>query len=249
MSDITEQIEIVYSRQYKRIGSILPERGSDYQIELIRKFIPKNPLAKILDAGCGNGAYANIFQKSGYQKIYAVDLFKEINTKEILYTKASIDSLPFENDTFDFIYSLSVIYYLPSIEKTFGELYRVLKPGSTIIITGHTKYSLFTAWRVTLRKLFNKQYEHLNEAKFNTCSSYVKKAKAVGFTLEYRDGFVLSFILVPLFRIIRKHFPWVSALKKRTEQKDFIYINNNLVKIIKSEFAYHFAIVLKKPER
>jgi SAM-dependent methyltransferase len=243
MNDLKEQIERVYSKQYNKIGLVLPERGSGYQIELIRKFIPQNYYAKILDAGCGNGSYANIFQKSGYQNIYAVDLFEEISNQEIKYLRASIDLLPFENESFDFIYSLSVIYYLPSIEKALAELFRVLKPGAFLIITGHTKYSLFTLWRIVLRKLFNKKYEHLNGAKFISCTNYLKMAETIGFQKEYRDGFVLSFLISPIISIIRKHLK--LAEKNRQESTS---LNNNCIKSLKSEFAYHFVLVLKKPE-
>lgn len=44
---------------------------------------------------------------------------------------ADAESLPFESDTFDMVYSYGVLHHSPNTPKAIGEVHRVLKPGGT----------------------------------------------------------------------------------------------------------------------
>ena len=43
-------------------------------------------------------------------------------------------NLPFEDDTFDIVTAFETVYFWPDIEKCFGEVKRVLKPGGIFLI-------------------------------------------------------------------------------------------------------------------
>lgn len=99
----------------------------------------------ILDIGCGGGININRMSKLA-KKVYGVDyseesvnLSREVNDSEIRngkveVFKANVKKLPFEDDTFDIVTAFETVYFWPNIEKSFGEVKRVLKPGGIFMI-------------------------------------------------------------------------------------------------------------------
>ena len=95
---------------------------------------------RVLDAGCGTGRHAYYAAKYGAE-VWAVDLGEAVevgrrNTKElgVNVVQADIYNLPFEDESFDFIYSNGVLHHLPEPECGFHQLLRFLKPGGEIQI-------------------------------------------------------------------------------------------------------------------
>ena len=104
-------------------------------IYLIKRFkLEKNQ--KILELGCGRGDFLNAFVNNGLDG-YGVDLFDycknffpNLNFKKVDMVN---EKLPYEDNSFDVIFSKSIIEHFYYPEKVFEEAYRVLKPGGTII--------------------------------------------------------------------------------------------------------------------
>jgi len=99
----------------------------------------------ILDVGCGGGININRMAKIA-KKVYGVDysiesvkLSREVNQDyvnegKVEVLEGNVASLPFEDDTFDIITAFKTVYFWPDIEKSFGEVKRVLKPGGIFLI-------------------------------------------------------------------------------------------------------------------
>lgn len=99
----------------------------------------------ILDIGCGGGININRMAKHA-KKIYGVDysmdsvkVSREVNRQEIYggkveVTHGDVQSLPFDDETFDIVTAFETVYFWPNIEKCFGEVKRVLKPGGIFLI-------------------------------------------------------------------------------------------------------------------
>ena len=49
---------------------------------------------------------------------------------------ADAERLPFDDDAFDLVVGHAVLHHLPDLTQAFAELYRVLKPGGTIVFAG-----------------------------------------------------------------------------------------------------------------
>ena len=99
----------------------------------------------ILDIGCGGGININRMARNA-KKVYGIDysiesvnLSKEVNDDYIAQGKVEIlegnvQNLPFDDNSFDIITAFETVYFWPNIEKCFGEVKRVLKPGGLFLI-------------------------------------------------------------------------------------------------------------------
>ena len=103
----------------------------------------------LLDAGSGPVQYPEyVTYSDGYQYRVCADIsivaLQEARTRlgeRGLYVVADVANLPFKSEPFDGVVSLHTLHHLPLEEqdKAYGELYRVLKPGSqAVVVNGWT---------------------------------------------------------------------------------------------------------------
>lgn len=112
----------------------------------------KRKFNKILDLGCGIGRHSIFFSKNGF-KVDATDLssdgiekLNKVIKKEklnIITKVADMVSLPYGDGSFDCLIAFHVIYHTDDIgiEKTIGQIARVLKSGGEAFITFNSKES------------------------------------------------------------------------------------------------------------
>ena len=99
----------------------------------------------ILDVGCGGGInLKRMAQKA--KKVYGIDysiesvkLSREVNEDNIKKGKVevlegNVQSLPFDDNTFDIVTAFETVYFWQDIKNSFGEVKRVLKPGGIFLI-------------------------------------------------------------------------------------------------------------------
>lgn len=119
---------------------------------------------KVLEVGCGLGTDGRQFAKNGaiYYGInvdegstnLAIESFNLFNIKGVI-KQMNAESIEFEGDYFDHIYSCGVIHHSPNTEKIVKEMYRVLKPGGTITLMIYNKSSINYYFEIMfLRKIF-----------------------------------------------------------------------------------------------
>ncbi len=101
---------------------------------------------KGLDLGCGQGWYASAMTGLGYEMKGAdlseqqVRLAKEYAAGKgqvIDFSQASAADIPFDDNQFDFIYSINALHHITDDalrEKVFSEITRVLKPGGVFFL-------------------------------------------------------------------------------------------------------------------
>lgn len=203
---------------------------------LILKYFEIKPEKKILDWGCGHGRYYPIFEKTNY---YGIDVSEElIKIAKNKYPLAkflvnqSFLSLPFENNSFDYLICLDTLHHIPSKQyrqKFVQEAHRVLKENGLIIVT---------VWDLNLFHL-------LFSAKFKRIGFIIKSLLKKIFrqtSLEYKDAFIpwgnqcLRFVhrfskheLKQLFRKARFKIIAAGTLKRsETNEKDFYLVAQKL---------------------
>lgn len=108
-------------------------------LTLLKKYLSTKNKIKVLDAGCGTGymlPYLSIF--GDVQGIDNSDEAIRICHEQKFYMaqKASIEEMPFNNDSFDLLTSFDVIYHKEVKDdlKALSEFNRVLKPKGYLMI-------------------------------------------------------------------------------------------------------------------
>ena len=115
-----------------------PKRDSDYPyklgLHLTKDFFGVQDLGlEILDIGCGDGAFLNVFSKLGYEVIGA-DVCPVDSRHEIHKVNLETESLPFKDKSINFAFSKSVIEHMENPLNLMSEAYRILAPGGKAII-------------------------------------------------------------------------------------------------------------------
>jgi SAM-dependent methyltransferase len=86
--------------------------------------------SRILDFGCGHGGTVHAYRRAGFDA-FGADVKVE-RPAEWLRTIRAVNGhyrIPFEDGTFDFLYSTSVLEHVNDLGAALSEMHRVLKPG------------------------------------------------------------------------------------------------------------------------
>lgn len=120
--------------KYQRIG--LNDKPSIFAKEVINFFKNKTLL---LDLGSGLGQDSKYFAENGLTVIctdvsrYALSIAKKnIKNKNVIFRKVDLSTkLPFENNSFDIVYSHLALHYFDEkiTKQLFKEIHRILKPN------------------------------------------------------------------------------------------------------------------------
>jgi ubiquinone/menaquinone biosynthesis C-methylase UbiE len=116
------------------------------EVKLVFKQLAAAANQKILDIGCGDGIWTNQLATSSGAKITGLDYSAhdlkiakkraaQMKITNINYLKGDAQQMPFRKNTYDKVFSISTLEHIKNDAKTFKEMYRVLKPGGTAIIS------------------------------------------------------------------------------------------------------------------
>lgn len=111
-------------------GEALKDPGNTRRIQKTIELVPLQA-ASLLDVGCGNGAFGNMLLEARRDiNVTGVDRSKSA-LKHVKFASqvASIDALPFEDESFDMVSCLQVIEHLPNeiYAASLAELARVAR--------------------------------------------------------------------------------------------------------------------------
>ena len=135
------------------------ERVLSYQrFHKVLKYIKPN--SSVLDIGCGYNA--RFLQKVEHKILHGIGIDLEIN-KHLSNHKIKLVSyylngeLPFNDDEFDTVISLANIEHLNNPQETIREIYRVLRPNGSLLLTTPSTYAKPVLESLCLFNLLSKQ--------------------------------------------------------------------------------------------
>lgn len=132
-----------FSKEWKKFNFFsdeeLDKAGKQYFDIVGDNIINKQTLA--MDIGCGSGRWTR-FLSDKVKFIEAIDpsdsvySAAELNAdkKNVRVTKASIDNIPFVEESFDFIFCLGVIHHVPETEKALRAILKKLKKDGHFLL-------------------------------------------------------------------------------------------------------------------
>jgi SAM-dependent methyltransferase len=108
----------------------------------------------VLEIGCGTGVHARLLAEAG-ARLSAVDLTPtavELTTKRLALAgleadvrEADAESLPYDDGSFDFVWSWGVIHHSESTDRVIQEIARVMRPGGSLALMVYHRNSM-TFW-------------------------------------------------------------------------------------------------------
>ncbi len=133
-----------------------------------REFIPddiKNlgewavPGERILDLGCGSGRFYKVLKDKSVD-YFGIDFSEKLieiakrNYPGARFQVADVLNLPFPDNYFDKVYSISVLHQIPSKRfrtRSLKEIHRVLKPGGILILRVWNIFKRPNFWKLFLK--------------------------------------------------------------------------------------------------
>jgi 2-polyprenyl-3-methyl-5-hydroxy-6-metoxy-1,4-benzoquinol methylase len=158
---------------------------------------------KLLDAGCGTGWFSKAAVERG-AIVTSMDLGESLLAKVALKCSSerlvgSILAIPCQDNVFDIIISSEVIEHVPDPFKAMQELYRVLKPGGTLVLTTPNKIWYFAVWIADTFKL--RPYQGLEN--WTGWYEINRKLKKIGFTDIWMSGIhIFPFVSRVLYPVL-----------------------------------------------
>ena len=159
MQDLIDKIvELLVKDGYERIVNVplrkiaeefLSEARIQEQLKEIQRFFPLTPQHKLLEIGSGYGMLVAYCRKNHLCQAFGVEpgeepfsgtyrlsleLFAHFGLDASVIKKGVGEHLPYEDHSFDVIYSVSVLEHTQQPDQVIAETIRVLKPGGIAVL-------------------------------------------------------------------------------------------------------------------
>jgi len=128
--------------------------GNQRSNELALKHLQVRPSDRVLEIGFGGGwLIRQIAKLASAGKVTGLDHSKTMvdsarrefrKESNLEFVHGSVEKLPFDSQSFSHVVTVHTIYFWKDPKKAVEELYRVLKPGGTLVLGLHSKAKLET---------------------------------------------------------------------------------------------------------
>jgi SAM-dependent methyltransferase len=133
----------VRNARQPKAGAIARNYAADRQLEMWRRIgCTPSAASRLLDFGCGAGERVDEFRRLGYQA-FGCDvmlpprpvgqLLDYMQQGVIRPIAASPYRIPFDDDSFDLVFSVTVFEHVQDYDSALAEIRRVLKPGGVAV--------------------------------------------------------------------------------------------------------------------
>ena len=131
-SDIANNYDAYYQTEVGR-------KIDEIEKNIISELLPAVSGISMLELGCGSGHWTQFFVEKGF-KVTGVDISEAMldiakqKNIDAQFMLADCANLPFANNSFCFIATITMLEFVNDIDKVIKEIYRVLKKGGYLVI-------------------------------------------------------------------------------------------------------------------
>lgn len=118
------------------------------RLKMCLDLLPKGGISNLLDVGCGTGIILPELVRRTDSDVWAIDVFMQdhslremMRLEGITVNLAAADllNLPYKDNFFDAVLLIAVLEHIEDLGQATSEIYRVLKPGGTVVAGFPTK--------------------------------------------------------------------------------------------------------------
>lgn len=145
--------------------------GDDPRYRKAWRFLNSSTPGRLLDVGCGNGAFSGEMLQKGWA-CFGVemlgDLAQEARSRGVDVSVADVsEGLPFMDTRFDVVFAGEIIEHQVDDEFFISECYRVVRPGGKLILTTPNLVSLGNRLLMALGKMPRYAYHDIHYRIYN----------------------------------------------------------------------------------
>ena len=117
----------------------------------VYNFVPKQPNARILDVGYGNGDTLKRLDEKLDATFYGIDISQDMKVlatkanaravaaEKMFFSVGDVEAMPYEDGYFDCVYTINTIYFWKDADRAMDEIVRTLKDGGRFICGFYSK--------------------------------------------------------------------------------------------------------------
>lgn len=238
----TKRIKEVYDQYNYRLlrdAEFAKKEAEKPHHACLAEWFPKvNNQINVLELGCGPGRYIAILKHfpchvTGVDP-YSFDSWETLkHYKNItLYDNVKAESLPFDDNSFEFIACIGAFFYFNDPERALQEMYRVLKPKGRLLLQTINSNNPYTSFiKKKLDPASNKLYtkEEIEPLLINHNFS-INKYFSFGFRPPFLPNFYWYIQNVFLTHEIQKKFSDLLPSSRRVHHIFFLETGKNPAK-------------------
>lgn len=142
--DLTEE---EFAQAYEDMDSIGTERPTDMNRESVARALAEfapDSTASVLDVGCGRGWFVDTLtrERPGL-RVTGLDVLEHVPLEGADYVRGSAERLPFDDDSFDVVFTSHTIEHVRDLPAMVRELLRVAR-HSVIVVTPRQRAYRYT---------------------------------------------------------------------------------------------------------
>jgi ubiquinone/menaquinone biosynthesis C-methylase UbiE len=153
-----------------RMGKYLTRLETDF----ISNTIDPSKTSMVIDVGAEAGRFSLLAAKSNITVISIdIDAYSlrrlKLKNKDVAVIQADARKIPFVNESFDGVFMIEVLDYIPQLDEALGECHRVLKTESPLVLSFGNQSSLKAKFRGLHGKSYMHSYSQVMRSLTNNC--------------------------------------------------------------------------------